>query len=93
MPVAILSLGLALPEAHSLKEKRRILKSVKDRIRREFNVSIAEMDLQDVWQSARLGVAVISPDKRFAEAVVAKVVDFLRSERSLVLVSYEVEVF
>ncbi len=93
MPVAILSLGLALPEAHSLKEKRRILKSVKDRIRREFNVSIAEMDLQDVWQSARLAVAAISPDKRFAEAVAAKVVDFLRSERQLVLVSYEVEVF
>ena len=93
MPVAVVSLRISLPDAHSLKDKRRIVKSVKDRIRRDFNVSVAEMDLQDVWQSASLAVSAISPDKRFAEAVVSKVVDFVRAERRLVLVSYEVEVF
>jgi len=93
MPVAIGTLKISLPDARSLKDKRRVIKSLKDRIRREFNVSVAEMDLQDMWQCAVLGVSVISPDKRFAEAVVAKVVDFVRSDRRLFVAAYEVEVF
>jgi len=51
------------------------------------------MDLQDVWQSAELGVAVISPDKRMAEAVASKVVDFARSDREAYLAAWDVEVF
>ena len=93
MPVAVATLRLSLYDAGSLKDKRRILKSLKDRIRREFNVSVAEMALQDFWQSAQLGVSVISPDKQFAESVISKVVDFVRSDRRLFLGSYEVEVF
>jgi uncharacterized protein YlxP (DUF503 family) len=93
MPVAVLAIRISLPDAHSLKDKRRIVKSLKDRIRQSFNVSVAEMDLQDVWQAASLGVSVISPDKRFAEAVASKVADFVRADHRLSVVSYEMEVF
>ena len=93
MPVAVATVKIALADARSLKDKRRIIKSLKDRIRREFNVSVAEMDLQDVWQSAVLGISAISPDKRFAEAVVAKVFDFVRSDARVYVTSFETEVF
>jgi hypothetical protein len=93
MPVAVVTLKMSLPDSHSLKDKRHILKSLKDRIRNSFNVSVAEMDLQDVWQSACLAASAISPDKRFAEAVASKVVDFVRSDRRLVLLDYELEVY
>ncbi len=93
MPVAVMTLKLSLSDAHSLKDKRRIVKSLKERLKQRFNVSVAEMDLQDVWQSAVLGVAAISPDKRFAEAVASKVADFVRSDPRLFLGAIETEVF
>ena len=93
MAVAIGTLKISMPEARSLKDKRQIVKSLKDRVRREFNVSVAEMDLQDLWQVAVLGVSAISPDGKFAEAVIAKVADFARSDRRLYVTSFEVEVF
>ena len=93
MAVAVVYLRLSLPGAHSLKDKRRILKSLKERLRRRFNVSVAEMDYHDVWQSARLGVSTISPDGAFADATVAKVAHYVGSDPRLALVDYEVEVF
>ncbi len=93
MAVVVVMLKMSLPDAHSLKEKRSAVKGLKERLRQKFNVSVAEMDLHDVWQSACLGVCVISPDKRFAEGVASKVADFVRMDRRLVLLDYEVEVF
>jgi uncharacterized protein YlxP (DUF503 family) len=93
MPIAVMTLKLSLADAHSLKDKRRLIKSLKDRLRQNFNVSVAEMDLQDVWQSAVLGVCAISPDKRFAEAVISKVADFVRADHRIFLAAYDLEVF
>lgn len=93
MAVAVLTLKLSLGDAHSLKDKRRIIKSLKTRLRQRFNVSVAEMDFQDVWQSACLGVCVISPDGKFAEAVTSKVTDFVRADARVSLGSCELEVF
>jgi uncharacterized protein len=93
MPVAVMKLKLSLAGARSLKDKRQVIKSLKERLKQRFNVSVAEMDLQDVWQSAVLGVAIISPDKQFAESVASKVADFVRSDHRLFLAAIEVEVF
>ncbi len=60
MAVGILTLEIHLPYAHSLKEKRMVLNRVKDRLRARFNVAVAELDHQDLWQRALLGVASIS---------------------------------
>lgn len=93
MAVAVGTFTLSLPGVHSLKEKRQILKSLKDRARRNFNVSIAEMELQDVWQSARLGACAISQEKTYAEGALRELADFLASDRRVVFLGYKVEVF
>ncbi len=60
---------LHLEGCHSLKEKRQILKSLKDRLHQRFNVSAAETDHQDLWQRAELTAAVVTTDRRHAEEV------------------------
>jgi uncharacterized protein YlxP (DUF503 family) len=92
MHIGICTLHLRLLESHSLKEKRRIIKSIKDRIRNKFNVSIAEIDRQDKWQLATLGVACVSNDARFANGVLSKVVNFIDEAHPVELVDYEIEI-
>lgn len=89
MVVGLLQVELTIPAADSLKAKRMVLKSLKDRIRRNFNVSIAEVEDNDQWQSAVLAVALVSNDKRFANRVLSKVVDFIESSRDLVVDDYQ----
>ena len=69
MIVGTLKLRLIVRESHSLKDKRRVIKSLKDRIRGGFNVSIAEVDSLDSLQEAVLGVAVVANEKRHAQEV------------------------
>ena len=89
MVVGLLQVELTIPSADSLKAKRMVLRSLKDRIRKNFNVSIAEVDDNDQWQSAVLAVALVSNDKRFANQVLSKVVDFIESSRDLVVDDYQ----
>ncbi len=91
MVVGVLTVQLAIYEAASLKDKRRIIKSVKDRLSNRFNVSVAEVDALDSWQRAELGVAMVANDARFVESCLHKIVDVLRLERSASLVNYNVE--
>ena len=67
MPIGVLTLELHLPEAHSLKEKRFVVRKIKDRLRSRFNVAVAELDHQDLWQRALLGVVSISSDRKALE--------------------------
>ena len=60
MPVGLLTLELHIPDAQSLKDKRQVLRSLKDKLRREFNVAVAELDHQDVWQRSVVGVVTLS---------------------------------
>jgi len=60
MPVGVLTLEIELPYSHSLKEKRAVLQKIRDRLGARFNVAVAELDHQDVWQHATLGVVSIS---------------------------------
>jgi len=80
MSVARVALGtvdLHLPDVDSLKGKRQILRSLKDKLRGRFEVAVAEVDHQDVWQRATLAVACVSHDARHANAVVSKAMDFI----------------
>lgn len=67
MPVGLLTLELHMPEAQSLKDKRQILRSLKDRLRRHFNVAVAELDFQDVWNSSVVGVVTLSNAEQHVE--------------------------
>lgn len=83
---------LQLPENGSLKGKRQVLRSIKDRIRARFNVSIAEVDRQDAWQRATLGVAVVSNDARLVDETLNKVVNFIEGARDALLLDYSIDV-
>jgi len=69
MPVGVLTLEIQIPYSHSLKEKRAVVRKVRDRIRARFNVAVAELDHQDVWQRATLGVVSISSSQQILETV------------------------
>ncbi len=80
MLVSTLKVDLLLRESRSLKDRRRVLNSLKGRIRSKFNVSIADVGGQDSWHRAVLGVAVVSNDGRFANEMLSKVLRLIESE-------------
>jgi uncharacterized protein len=67
MPVGLLTLELHLPEARSLKDKRQVLRSLKDRLRKRFNVAVAELDFQDTLRSSVVGVVTLSNAEQHVE--------------------------
>ncbi|MCL5005807.1 MAG: DUF503 domain-containing protein [Acidobacteria bacterium] len=69
MPVGLLTLEIHLPYAHSLKEKRAVLRKIRDRLRSRFNVAVAELNHRDVWQQATLGVVSISDSQPLLDSV------------------------
>ncbi len=77
--VAVGTVELHLPDVGSLKEKRHVLKGVKEKVRHRFEVSVAEVNHQDSWQRATLAVACVSQDSRHANEVVSKALDFIES--------------
>jgi len=92
MVVGILQLRIMIRDAQSLKDKRRIVRSLRDRIRNRFNVSVSEVDSLDQRQQATLGIALATNDRAFADQVLAKVVDLVRATPGAVLVDYETEI-
>jgi uncharacterized protein YlxP (DUF503 family) len=91
MTVGLARLTLFLPEVHSLKEKRMVLRRVKDRSRQKFNLAIAEVGENDIWQRALIGVAVIGSGRRFVESALDEVVRFIRSEVEVADVEREIQ--
>ena len=67
MHIGLLQLDVHIPYAHSLKDKRMALRSLKDRLRKRSNVSISELDHQDLWQRAAVGIVSIGPDAVYLE--------------------------
>jgi uncharacterized protein YlxP (DUF503 family) len=67
--VGVLTLELRFEYAHSLKEKRHVVQSLKDRLCHRFNVAVAEIDFQDLWQRAAIAVVTVSSDRENAEKV------------------------
>lgn len=76
-----------------MKEKRRAVKGLKDRLGARHNVSVAEVDDLDEHRRCRLAVAMVSNDRRFTDSCLSKIVDEVRSQRSVSLVDYEIELF
>jgi uncharacterized protein YlxP (DUF503 family) len=77
MVVGVLRLELRLPETHSLKGKRSILRSIKARVQQKFNVSIAECEDHDLWQRTILGVSQVGADQPHVDRCLREVVSFI----------------
>jgi uncharacterized protein len=91
--VGICKVKLRLPDNLSLKGKRQIVKSVTARVKNKFNVSIAEVEDNDLWQLATIGICFISNDKRFTNEVLSKAVDLIvNSQGDFEMLDYEIEI-
>lgn len=93
MIVGTLKLRLVLRESHSLKDKRRVIKSLKDTLSNKFNISVAETDEQDVWQTAEVGVAAVGTDGSFVQSVLSNVVNYVRFFGGVELVDSQQELY
>jgi uncharacterized protein YlxP (DUF503 family) len=92
MIIGLCTIDLHLPAANSLKDKRSVIKSVIRRIHNEFNVSIAEVEAQDAWRTAVLGVVTVSNDAAYVHGLLTRVVDWIeRTRLDVELVDYQIE--
>lgn len=91
MVIGVLTVRLAIFEALSLKDKRRVTKSLKDRLSHRHNVSVAEIDDLEHRQAATIGVAMISNDERFVESALSRIVDEIKMFNRASLVDYDIE--
>lgn len=92
MVVGICTIRLSIPANHDLKGKRRVLQSLMAKMRESFNVSVAEVDEQDKWQAATLGVVAVSSDQAYLHGLLTKVVNSLERARSdASLLDFEIE--
>jgi uncharacterized protein len=94
MVVGVCTLELEIPSSHSLKDKRRVVKSLTTRVRQAFNVSVAEVDALDAWQQATLGIVCVSSDANYARGMLEKVIDSVeRMRMDAVIADYSVEIW
>jgi hypothetical protein len=93
MIVGTLKLRFVLRESHSLKDKRRVIRSLKDTLSNRFNVAVAETDEQDVWQTAELGIATVGTDTPFVQSVLSNVVNYARCFGGVELVDQQQEIY
>lgn len=80
MYVGVCRLTLGIPESHSLKEKRRRVRSIIERLRVRHKLSVAETGFQDTWQTAEIGISVVSGDSTIARKLIAAAIDYVETE-------------
>lgn len=89
--IGALYLDLRIPASGSLKSKRRVLKSIKDRVRNHYNVSIAEISEADKWQRSILGVCAISQNKNYLDQQLQSILSFIGGIPDIELVDHEIQ--
>ena len=93
MNVGVAKIGLRLPENMSLKGKRQVVKSITSRVRNKYDVAVAEVDDNDSWRLATIGICCISNNKRHSNQVLSRVVDFVvRGRFEAEILDYEIEI-
>jgi uncharacterized protein len=91
MTIGVLQIELSVTDAMSLKDKRRVIKSIKDRIANGHNVSVAEVGAQDEHRRCILGMAMVGTDRQYVEGGLSKLVDFVRATPQVSLLDYQIE--
>ena len=92
MPVGLLTLEIHIPEAQSLKDKRQVLRSLKERLRGQFNVAVAELEHQESWQRSVVGIVTLSNEERHVEETLRKVLEEADRVLGPALISHAMEV-
>ncbi len=91
MIIGVLTFEIFIPASQSLKEKRFVLKSLKDRLKNKFNASVAEIEFQDKWQRAAIGVAVIGNAQAHVEQSLQQIFKFIDNSEYYEITSYQFE--
>ena len=89
--IGLLLIDLFIPSAQSLKEKRMVVKSLKDRVRSKYNVSIAQLDTEDKWQTATLGISMIGNDQRYMEGCLQDIFNFIEGSHGCEICDHKIE--
>ena len=89
MVVGLLQVEVHLPMAQSLKDKRSVVKSLKDQIRGRFNVSVAEVDANEMWQRATVGLSTVGDSRTYVDRILNEVTEWIRSTRLVELIRVE----
>ena len=92
MVIGICQLDLLIRETHSLKGKRRIVKQIIGRVKNKFNVSIAEVGDQDLWQRSQIGFCLVGNERRFINSALDKIVDFIETINSAEITNADMEI-
>ncbi|UCG14422.1 MAG: DUF503 domain-containing protein [Deltaproteobacteria bacterium] len=77
MVVGVAKLSLRIPENHSLKGKRRVMKRICERLRHRFNVAVAEIDSQDLWQASEIGITAVGNEQGYVNSKLDKAINFV----------------
>ena len=91
--LGLLNVSLHIPQALSLKDKRMVLKSLKERLKGRFNISISEVEGQDTWQTAILAIAMVNGDRKFIDASFQKILLFIEGSGSVNICEQHVEYY
>lgn len=92
MVIGVCKLDLRIPENHSLKEKRHVLRKLIDRVKTRFNVAIAEVGDNDLWQRAQMGFCTVGNDRRHINSSLDKVINFIEQMNLVETVNSEIEI-
>lgn len=91
LTIGLLQIDLLIPGSRSLKDKRRVIKSLKDLMRNKFNCSVAEVEYKELWGRARLAVCVVSDDSRHVDSQLSEIAKFASTRPGAELVDYSIE--
>jgi len=89
--IGVLTLDLHIPASGSLKDKRRVLRSLKDRIHNKFNAAVAEIDFHDKWQRAGLGICTIGNDKSYLNGSLDTILQLTEGYHEVQITDYNIE--
>lgn len=92
MIVGTCEIELIIFEANSLKEKRHVIKSIIERIKARFNVSVAEIDYLDLWNRSMIGIAAVSNSKNICESTISKIIEFIDNDERVEIINHFTEV-
>ena len=92
MVIGVCQLHLRIRENHSLKEKRHVIRKLIDRVRHRFNVAISEVDDNDLWQRAQIGICTVGNDRRFINSSLDKIIDFIEKMYLADVIEREIEI-
>ena len=89
MVIGVVTVSVSIPEARSLKDKRSVLKSMKDRALNKMNVSVAEVGKQDIWRASELAFVTVAATSSIVQSRISRISEFLRSDPRWVLISID----